>query len=128
MGRGGGGAATYASAMSSTPPDSTRRSRGDEGADLTPFVDLAARVTDALPASSPMAWRRLAFRAVLSAVVRDRVQNDTGDLEEGDESVLAGFVGDAAAAASVAPLEHRDDAFEIVLQGLLQDWVDNWGE
>jgi hypothetical protein len=65
---------------------------------------------------------------VLAAVITDRVENDTGDLEDGDETSLADFVRAAAETASTAEPEHRDDAYEIVLQGLLQDWVDNWNE
>jgi hypothetical protein len=110
--------------MSSTFPFD--RSADDEVADLTPLVAVASRVTDAVPAGSPASWRRVTFRTVLSAIVRDRVDNSTGDLEDGDVSSLSLFVRGAAAAAAQAPAEHRDDAYEVLLQALLEDWVDNW--
>jgi hypothetical protein len=114
--------------MSSLPSHPTGRSDAFEIVDLSSHVRIAGRVADALPPGSPATWRRLTYRTVLSAVVRDRVENDTGDLEDGDETSLTDFVRAAAEAASVAEQEHRDDAYEIVLQGLLQDWVDNWNE
>jgi len=109
----------------SSPP---RRSTDNEVADFSPLVALAGRVADAVPPGSPTAWRGPAYRAVLNAVIRDRIENDTGDLEDGDVASLTDFVRAAAASAAAAPMEHRDDAFEIVLDGLLQDWVDNWNE
>lgn len=89
---------------------------------------LAARVTESLPPGSPMAWRGPTYRAVLTALIRDRIENDTGDLEDGDVTSLTDFVRVAAAAASGAPVEHRDVTYEIVLEVLLQDWVENWNE
>jgi hypothetical protein len=89
-------------------------------------VALADEVTNSLPPGTPMGWRRLAYRAVLRAVLRDAVENDTNGLEPDDTANLTRFVRDAAAAASLASLEHRDDAFELVLSALLEDWVDNW--
>ena len=112
--------------MSSTSPRPFDRPAADEVVDLAPLVGVAARVADAVPAGSPQSWRRLTFRVVLSATVRDRVDNRTGDLEDGDVSSLSEFVEAAAAVAAQAPSEHRDDAYEILLQAMLVDWVDNW--
>ena len=112
----------------SSPPRRPDRSDANEIADFTPLVALAGRIVDALPPGSPMAWRGTTYRAVLTAVIRDRIENETGDLEDGDVASLSDFVRAAAAAAAAAPLEHRDDAYEIVLDGLLQDWVENWNE
>lgn len=113
--------------MSSPPPRPSGRS-DNEIPDYAPLAALAGRVVEALPPGSPMAWRAPTYRAVLAAVIHDRVENDTGDLEDGDVASLEDFVRAAAAAAEAAPLEHRDDAYEVVLEGLLMDWVENWNE
>ena len=113
--------------MSSPPSRSTGLSGTDDAIDLSLLVTLAGQVTGAVPAGSPAEWRRVTYRAVLSAVLRDRVENGTGNLEEGDVASLSEFVAEAATAASSAPADHRDDAYEVVLNALLEDWVDNWG-
>jgi hypothetical protein len=105
---------------------STSRSEADDPLDLSLLVSLAGRVTDAVPADSPSEWRRVTFRTVLSAIVRDHIENGTANLEDGDVASLSDFVVEAAAAASTAPDEYRDDAYEVVLDALLEDWVDNW--
>lgn len=112
--------------MSSTSSRSFDGSNADEVVDLAPMVAVAGRVAEAVPPGSPDTWRRLTFRIVLSAIIRDRVDNHTGDLEDGDESSLTEFVEGAAAAAGRAPEPYRDDAYEVLLQALLEDWVDNW--
>jgi hypothetical protein len=114
--------------MSSPPRRPTDRADANEIADFAPLVALAGRIADALPPGSPTAWRGPTYRAVLTATIRDRIENETGDLEDGDVASLADFVRAAAAAAGAAPAEHRDDAYEIVLDGLLEDWVENWNE
>jgi hypothetical protein len=114
--------------MSSPPRRPADRSDGYEIADFASAVALAGRIVDALPAGSPTAWRGATYRSVLTAVIRDRIENETGELEDGDVASLSDFVRAAAEAAAAAPLEHRDDAYEIVLDGLLQDWVENWNE
>jgi hypothetical protein len=63
---------------------------------------------------------------VLAAVLRDWTENGTATLEPQDTANVHGFVRDAAEAALDAPQEHRDDAFEIVLGALLDDWILNW--
>src|SRR5215471_6556896 len=112
--------------MSSFQPRSLDRSDHDEVVDLAPMVAVAARVADSIPAGSPDSWRRITFRAMLGAIIRDRVDNHTGDLEEGDVSSLDEFVEAAATAALKAPEVYRDDAYEVLLNALLEDWFDNW--
>jgi hypothetical protein len=112
--------------MSSTPPRSTGRSESDDRVDLSVLVGLAGQVVSAMPVGSPPDWRKVTYRTVLSAIVRDHVENGTGNLQDGDVSSLSEFVREASAAAHAAPLEHRDDAYEVLLQALLEDWVDNW--
>jgi hypothetical protein len=114
--------------MSSPPRRPVDRSDANEIADFAPLAALAGRIVDALPPGSPMAWRAPTYRSVLTAAIRDRIENETGDLEDGDIESLSDFVRAAAVAAQAAPMEHRDDAYEIVLDGLLQDWVENWNE
>ncbi|HXM57247.1 MAG TPA: hypothetical protein VOB72_17740 [Candidatus Dormibacteraeota bacterium] len=112
--------------MSSQYPRSFNGSDAEEAVDLGPLVNLASRVADAVPSGSPDGWRRVTFRAVLSAVIRDRVENETGNLEDGDVESLSEFVAAAVGGAATAPEAYRDDAYEILLQALLEDWVDNW--
>jgi hypothetical protein len=114
--------------MSSPPRRPTDRADANEIADFAPLVALAGRIVDALPPGSPVTWRAPTYRAVLTATIQDRIENETGDLEDGDLASLTDFVHAAAVAASAAPMEFRDDAYEIVLEGLLQDWVENWNE
>jgi hypothetical protein len=114
--------------MSSPPPRPSGRSEANEIQDYAPLAALAGRILEALPPGSPMSWRAPTYRAVLAAVIRDRIENETGDLEDGDVSSLEDFVRAAAAAAGAAPPEFRDDAYEVVLEGLLLDWVENWNE
>src|SRR2546429_884706 len=112
--------------MVPTPPSAADETRPDDPGYLVRTVRLADEVTRSLPAGSPMAWRRLTYRAVLSAVLRDAVENDTGAPDTEDATNLSRLVRSAAEAASQTGVEHRDDAFEIVLAALLEDWVDNW--
>jgi hypothetical protein len=114
--------------MSSPPRRPTDRSDANEIADFAPLAALAARIVDALPPGSPVAWRAPTYRSVLTAAIRDRIENETGELEDGDVESLSEFVRAAALAAESAPMEHRDIAYEVVLDGLLQDWVENWNE
>ena len=114
--------------MSSSPRRPTDRSDANEIADFAPLAALAGRIVDALPPGSPMAWRAPTYRSVLTAAIRDRIENETGELEAGDLESLSDFVRAAAKAAESAPMEHRDTAYEVVLDGLLQDWVENWNE
>ena len=114
--------------MSAPPPQPPQPSGRLESGDLAPYVALTTRVTDTLPAGAPAVRRRATYRLVLSAVVHDRVENGTGELEDGDEASLVEFVNEATELAIAAPDDLRDDAYEIVLEALLKDWVDNWNE
>jgi hypothetical protein len=98
----------------------------DDSGDLSTLVEVAGRIADSVPAGSPATWRRLTYRAVLAAVLRDAVDNGTDGLEPDDETNLRRFVQDAATAAGRAATEHQDDAYDLVLLALLADWVDNW--
>jgi hypothetical protein len=112
--------------MPSTPYRSSAQHSPDDSGDLATLVEVAGRITDALPAGSTMSWRKITYRGVLAAILRDAVENGTEGLEPDDEANLRRFVRDAASAAEGAPAEHQDDAYELVLQALLIDWVDNW--
>ncbi|HZU16307.1 MAG TPA: hypothetical protein VFD01_06890 [Candidatus Dormibacteraeota bacterium] len=90
-------------------------------------VTVAGQAAAGLPAGSPPGWGRIAYRAVLSGVLRDWVDNGDTTLEGEDISTLTRFVRQAASAAGSAPAEFRDDTFEIVLGALMDDWVINWG-
>jgi hypothetical protein len=112
--------------MVPTPPEPGGDTRPDDPGYLGRTVSLAGEVTNSLPPGSPMAWRRLTYRAVLQAVLRDAVENDTAGLDAEDTANLSRFVRTAAVAAAQASVEHRDDAYDIVLTALLEDWIDNW--
>jgi hypothetical protein len=109
-----------------TPSAADQQTWPDDTGYLGRTAAAAERVASSLPGGSPLAWRRLAYRAVLSAVLRDAVENDNRGLEPDDAENLSRFVQDAAATASSVAVEYRDDTFEIVLSALLEDWVDNW--
>jgi hypothetical protein len=93
---------------------------------LGQMVMVASQVTAGLPAESPPGWSRIAYRTVLSGMLRDWIDNGETVLEEEDVAVLTRFVEQAAAIAGSAPPEFRDDAFEIVLRALMDDWMVNW--
>lgn len=112
--------------MSTPPSRPILRPGADDAEYLARLVGLAGQVTESLPADSPSSWRATTYRSVLSAIVRDHIDNGTGNLQDGDVASLSEFVVEAAEAASSAPEQFRDDAYEVVLQALLEDWVDNW--
>jgi hypothetical protein len=114
--------------MFSGPYGSTDSSDADQVVDYAALAALAGRAVDALPPGSPAAWRGPTYRAVLSAVIKDRIENGTADLEEGDVTSLTDFVLAAAGAAAAAGPEFRDDAYQVVLEAQLEDWVENWNE
>ncbi len=89
-------------------------------------VSVAGQVVAGLPAGSPPGWSRIAYRAVLSGVLRDWVDNGEASLEDEDVAALSRFVQQAASVATMASPEFRDDTFEIVLGALMDDWVVNW--
>ncbi len=90
-------------------------------------VAVAGQVAAGLPAGSPPGWSRIAYRTVLSGVLRDWVDNGDTTLEGEDVATLTRFVQQAASAAGSAPSEFRDETFEVVLGALMDDWVINWG-
>src|SRR5262245_21310618 len=98
----------------------------DDPGYLISTLAIADQVTRALPAGMPLGWRRTTYRAVLSAILHDAVEHSTQGLEPDDVENLSQFVQDAARASAGVSLEHRDDAYEIVLGALLEDWVENW--
>jgi hypothetical protein len=98
----------------------------DDPAYLINTLAIADQVTSAVPAGMPQRWRRTTYRAVLSAILHDAVEHSTQGLQPDDVENLSRFVRNAARAAASVGLEYRDDAYEIVLGALLEDWVDNW--
>lgn len=98
----------------------------DDPAYLINTLAIADQVTSAVPAGMPLSWRRTTYRTVLSAILHDAVEHSTQALEPDDLENLSRFVRNAAKAAAAVGLEFRDDAYEIVLRALLEDWVDNW--
>src|SRR5215471_3681938 len=98
----------------------------DDPAYLINTLAIADQVTSAVPAGMPPGWRRTTYRAVLSAILHDAVEHSTQGLQPDDVENLSRFVRNAARAAAGVGLEYRDDAYEIVLGALLEDWVDNW--
>jgi hypothetical protein len=98
----------------------------DDPGYLINTLAIADQVTSAVPAGMPLSWRRTTYRAVLSAILHDAVEHSTQGLEPDDVENLSRFVRNAARAAAGVGLEYRDDAYEILLGALLEDWVDNW--
>jgi hypothetical protein len=72
-------------------------------------------------------WTPIAYRLVLAAILRDWSDNGTGQLVEEYLANLKALVGVAATTSEEVGTLDRDATFELVLQGLLADWVDNWG-
>lgn len=112
--------------MSALEPAESDDSWPPDAGYLARMVAAAERVANALPSDAPPAWRHTTYRSVLTAVLRDAVENETSSLEAEDTANLSRFVEDAARAARGSAADLRDDTFEIVLGALLEDWVDNW--
>ncbi len=93
---------------------------------LTGTVAAVGRIVAALPARAPSEWRRIAYRTVLSGVLRDWVEHGADELSEIDRRDLADLVRLAAQVALDAEYSHRDDTFVIVCAALIDDWVRNW--
>ena len=94
---------------------------------VTQAMGTADEVISTLPEGSPPAWREIAYREMIGAVLRDWTANGTRELVEEDTSNLTGFLKVAVTAAGRAKPELTDTAFQGVLRGLLDDWVANWG-
>jgi hypothetical protein len=92
---------------------------------LAQSAETAARLSQLLPAGAPSAWSRIAYRHLLTAILRDWSENGTSELEDEDIQNLTSFVHLAAQTAS-QPLPDQEATFEVVLKSLLEDWVDNW--
>ena len=93
---------------------------------LSASVAAAARVAQSLPATGPQAWRATTYRLVLGAILRDWSENGTAELVDEDVQNLTSFVELASATASQPDLPDQDVTFEVILNGLLDDWVENW--
>lgn len=94
---------------------------------VTQAMTTADEVLNTLPTGSPPAWRDIAYKEMIEAVLRDWTTNGTKELVEEDTSNLTGFLKVAVSAAGRAKPELTDVAFQGVLRGLLDDWVTNWG-
>lgn len=90
-------------------------------------VSVAERVARSLGAIRPT-WTPIAYRLVLTAILRDWSDNGTAHLVDEDITNLEALVDVAATTAEQAGSIDKDATFEIVLQGLLVDWVENWSD
>lgn len=90
-------------------------------------VSVAERVARTV-GTAHTTWTAVAYRLVLEAILRDWSDNATSQLVDEDISNLEALVGVAAETADQAGSIDRDATFEIVLRGLLTDWVENWGD
>lgn len=93
---------------------------------LSASVAAAGRVAKSLPPTTPDAWRATTYRLVLGAILRDWSENGTAELVDEDVQNLTSFVELASATASQPDLPDQDVTFEVILNGLLDDWVENW--
>jgi hypothetical protein len=99
--------------------------------DVQQFIESAIRAADwsanQLPEQAPEGWRSIAYRRVLEAILRDRaVNNSEGEITEEDAAYLREMSAIAARAASNPGTRDPEVTFEVVLQGLLEDWIRNW--
>jgi hypothetical protein len=87
-------------------------------------ADLAA---NSLPSDAPSGWRPVAYRHVLAAILRDRAVNNTeARITEEDAGYLRAMAVMAADTAVRPGTPEPDATFEVVLDGLLEDWIQNW--
>lgn len=99
--------------------------------DVQQFIESAIRAADwaanQLPGQAPESWRAIAYRRVLEAILRDRaVNNSEGEITEEDAGYLREMAASAATAAAAPGTRDPEVTFEVVLQGLLEDWIRNW--
>ncbi|HEX4212811.1 MAG TPA: hypothetical protein VIA06_05725 [Candidatus Dormibacteraeota bacterium] len=99
--------------------------------DVQQFIESAIRAADwaanQLPGAAPESWRPIAYRRVLEAILRDRaVNNSEGEITEEDAGYLREMAAAAAQAAANPGTRDPEVTFEVVLQGLLEDWIRNW--
>jgi hypothetical protein len=90
-------------------------------------VSVAERVARTV-GGTHATWTPVAYRLVLAAILRDWSDNGTSQLVDEDVTNLEALVAEAANAAEEGGSIDRDATFEIVLQGLLVDWVENWSD
>jgi len=89
-------------------------------------VDGVRKIAVSLPASAPSAWQSIAYRVILAGVLRDHADNGAALLEDQDFHDLRDLMRLAADSADAVDGGLRDQTFEVVLAGLVADWVQNW--
>lgn len=93
---------------------------------LATVAATVARIVMVLPGTAPGEWARIAYRTVLSGVLRDWVEHGTSGLTDQDSQDLADLTRLAVDVALETDYGRRDDTFIIVLGALIDDWVRNW--
>jgi hypothetical protein len=93
---------------------------------LSATVDHIRGIADSLPTSAPSAWRANAYRIILAGVLRDHADNGAALLADQDLHDLRDLMRLAVDTAEAVEAGLRDQTFELVLDGLVDDWVQNW--
>ncbi len=93
---------------------------------ITATIDGVRKIAVSLPASAPSAWQSVAYRVILAGVLRDHADNGAALLGDQDFHDLRDLMRLAADAAEAVDSSLRDQTFEVVLGGLIDDWVQNW--
>lgn len=93
---------------------------------LADITALVGRIAGALPGSAPGEWGRIAYRTILSGVLKDWVDHGTEGLSEQDADDLTALTRLAAQTALAVDYSRRDDTFIVVIGALIDDWVRNW--
>jgi hypothetical protein len=93
---------------------------------VTATVESVRKVARSLPASAPTSWQDVAYRTILAGVLRDHADNGATLLEDQDFHDLRDLMLLAADTAQSTDSGLRDQTFELVLTGLVDDWVKNW--
>jgi hypothetical protein len=93
---------------------------------LTATIEGVRKVAVSLPASAPSGWQSVAYRLILSGVLRDHADNGAALLEDQDFHDLRDLMRLAFDSAEAVDASLRDQTFELVLTGLVDDWVQNW--
>jgi hypothetical protein len=89
-------------------------------------VDGVRKIAVSLPADAPSAWQSVAYRVILTGVLRDHADNGAALLDDQDFHDLRDLMRLAADSAEAVDGSLRDQTFEVVLAGLIDDWVQNW--
>lgn len=98
----------------------------DVPAYLTATIDGVRKAAASMPASAPSGWPAVAYRVILTGVLRDHADNGAALLEDQDFHDLRDLMRLALDSAAAVDTSLRDQTFEIVLTGLIDDWVQNW--